>query len=76
MVQVTNNTRDELSFNTTGKPKDGHPQTDSIPAGETKDIDVDVEDPRFKGFVLAGAVSVPAAVARKAGAVPEPTGRK
>jgi len=73
MVAITNNTRGTLNFKTTAKPKDGHPVMESIEPDETKDIDVDTESARFKGAVIAGAISVPGGVAKKAGAAPEPS---
>jgi len=78
MVAITNNTRGPLSFRVQGKAKDGVPPTESVEAGETKDIDVDTESARYKGHVLSGAISVPGGAAKKAGAAPEMsnTGRK
>jgi len=67
MTKITNNTRETMSFTVAGNPKDGHPQTDSVEPGETKDLDVDLESAQVKGRILAGAITVPAATARKAG---------
>jgi hypothetical protein len=71
-MKITNNTRETLDFTLTGKAKDGVPPTGSVAPGETADLDV-IEDARFQGAVLAGAISVPAKTATKVeAAVTEP----
>jgi hypothetical protein len=69
MPEITNNTNDEMSFRV-GK------KTDSIPAKETKDLDVDMESAQVKGRIIAGAISVKGAAARKAGVEPATAAKK
>lgn len=63
-MRISNNTRETIDLIVEGKPKDGVPPTKHIAPGATEDLNV-VEDARFQGLVLAGAISVPARVADK-----------
>lgn len=80
-MKITNNTRDTLDFIVSGKAKNGVPPTDFVEAGETKDIDVDVNDPVVQGRIRSGAISVPERIAEKVDAmtaadpVPLPKGK-
>ena len=69
MPEITNNTNEEMSFRV-GK------KLDSIPARESKDLDVDMESAQVKGRLIAGAISVKGAAARKAGIEPAPAAKK
>lgn len=65
-MRVTNNTSRTLDFlQKDGKPKNGVAPTEHIEAGETKDLNVDPKDPTVRGYILAGAITVPDSVAEK-----------
>ena len=52
MAQVTNNTRENLSY-----PKRGGGLVD-VPAGETVPCDLDTDHASVQGAILAGAITV------------------
>jgi ferredoxin-NADP reductase len=56
MTEITNNTRESMSF-TTGV-KDGAAITESLKPGETRDIKVNVQDAQLRGRALSGAISI------------------
>jgi hypothetical protein len=65
-MRLTNNTRDTLDFlKKGGKVKDGVPETVSLAAGETDDLEVDPKDPQVVGRIFAGAVSATPAVTER-----------
>lgn len=64
-MRIQNNTRETLDFVLKGKPKNGAAHTGSIAPGEIEDLDVDPESAQFKGYIFAGAISVPKNVAEK-----------
>ena len=71
-MRLTNNTSENISFLVKGEPKDGHAPTDSIRPGETKNVNVDPENPSIKGLLFAGALTPedePRRAARPAAAV-------
>jgi hypothetical protein len=66
-MHVTNTTRERLTVIVKGEPQNGDAPTDSIEPGETKTVNVDPENPSFKGLLFAGAL-VEERSARKAAA--------
>lgn len=60
MPKVTNTTSDTLDFPAKGggTSKDGSGKTVSIAAGETENIDLDLDHGYVKGFIAAGAIVV------------------
>lgn len=60
MPKVTNTTTDTLDFPAKGggTSKDGSSKTVSIGAGETENIDLDLDHGYVKGFIAAGAILV------------------
>jgi hypothetical protein len=77
-MKMTSNASQTLNFNKkNGKVRDGVPETVHLDPGATDDLDVDPNDPAFRGCVLAGAITVPASVAEKAeAAAAAPAGGK
>lgn len=55
-MRVTNVTNQRLTVMVKGEAKDGDAPTDSVEPGETKTLDVDPENPSFKGLLFAGAL--------------------
>lgn len=64
-MRVTNNSLETISFMVEGKSKNGVPPMDYLRSGETKDIAVLKDDPVVAGYIKAGVISVPAAVAAR-----------
>jgi len=59
MVQVTNMTSETRDFlKSGGKVTNGVPETESLTAGETGDIDIDLESPQVRAAIFAGAIAV------------------
>ncbi|QDM32095.1 hypothetical protein FNL55_12685 [Tardiphaga sp. vice352] len=56
MAKITNLTRDTMSFIT--GVRDGAAVTESLKAGETRDIAVDLADAQLQGRILAGSVGI------------------
>lgn len=71
MVRVTNLTRAGMEFNV--GVKDGAAVTDHLKAGETRDLEIDVESATVKGRLAVGAISI-GAPARRATAKTENAG--
>jgi hypothetical protein len=55
-MRLTNPTREAISVLVKGEPKDGDAPTESIAPGETKNVNVDPENPTIKGMLFAGAL--------------------
>lgn len=56
MPNVTNNTRGTVDLIV--GVKDGLAQTEGIRAGETKDVDIDPNDPRVQVLVNTGVITI------------------
>lgn len=66
-MQVRNATRETLgAVPVKGEVKDGQPATDSIEAGEIKNLDVDPENPTVKAYLLMGVLVEERAASRRA----------
>ncbi len=66
-MKVTNNTRETRHFlKKDFKVKDGVPETVSIKAGETCDLDIDPDNVRVKAELFAGSITAPGKAADKA----------
>ena len=71
MARVTNLTRAGMEFNV--GVKDGAAVTEHLPAGETRDLDIDVESATVKGRLAISAIKI-GAPARRAAAKTENAG--
>jgi len=69
MPEITNNTNEEMSFRV-GK------KLDSIPAKESKNLDVDMESAQVKGRIIAGAITVKGGAAKALGVEPASSAKK
>ncbi len=56
MAKVTNNTREKMDF--VVGAKDGEPITENLAAGETRDLDIDLESATVKGRLASGLITV------------------
>lgn len=64
MVQVTNNTREEINFSTGSK--DGEPIVKTVAPGATESVDLPADHPQIVGHAHAGAITVGGKPAQRA----------
>ncbi len=58
MALIKNLTPHGVDLVMRGEAKEGVPPTASIPSGQTRELDVDIESPRIKGMVIGGAIEI------------------
>ncbi len=58
MAKITNMSRNTMSFVVKGEAKDGVPPMDSILAGESKSLDVDIKSAQIVGALAVGAITI------------------
>lgn len=56
MPVLTNRTRETMDFIVKGNAKDGHPPTESLAPGESRNIDV-LENATYRGRLASGSVT-------------------
>lgn len=72
-MRLMNPTPEAINVLVRGEPKDDHAPTACIGPGETKDVDVDENNPTIRGLLFAGAL-VPVEVGkRKSSHAPAPS---
>ncbi len=58
MALIKNLTTQGVDLVVRGQAKDGVPPTAHIPAGQSKDIDVDLDSQSIKGMAFGGAIEI------------------
>ncbi len=58
MALIKNLTTQGVDLVVRGQAKNGVPPTAHIPAGQSKDVDVDLDSSRIKGMAIGGAIEI------------------